>query len=79
MQFSFVRELRHCGMVFAFDVGGFEGQRKGLEVFNAGLKKGLLLIPLGNTIYFMPPYIITQEQVCFVIDSLKEILKQFRV
>lgn len=78
-QFAFVKNLRHCGMVFAFDLVGFEGQRKGLEVFNTGLKKGLLLRPLGNTIYFMPPYIITQEQVCFVIDSLKEILEQFRV
>lgn len=74
--FAFVKNLRYCGMVFAFDLVGFDGQRKGLEVFNMALKKGLLLRPLGNTIYFMPPYIITKEQVCYVIDCLEEILKK---
>lgn len=74
--FAFVKNLRYCGMVFAFDLVGFERQRKGLEVFNMALKKGLLLRPLGNTIYFMPPYIITKEQVCYVIDCLEEILKK---
>lgn len=75
--FKCVKNLRYCGMVFAFDLVGFEGVRKGLEVFNAGLKKGLLLRPLGNTIYLMPPYIITQEQVVYIIKSLQEILEEF--
>ena len=76
--FTFVKNLRHCGMVFAFDLVGFEGQRKGLEIFNLALKKGLLLRPLGNTIYFMPPYIITKEQVCYVIDCLENIFKNLK-
>ena len=74
-EFSFVRNLRHQGMVFAFDLSGFEGERKGLEVFNAGLERGLLLRPLGNTIYLMPPYILTQEQASYIVESLVEILK----
>lgn len=77
--FAFVKNLRHCGMVFAFDLVGFEGQRKGLEIFNLALKKGLLLRPLGNTIYFMPPYIITKEQVCYVIDCLENIFKNLKI
>lgn len=76
-EFDFVRNLRHCGLVFAFDLVGFEGVRKGLEVFNKGLKHGLLLRPLGNTIYLMPPYVLTKEQASYIIESLVEILKGF--
>ncbi|WP_181881745.1 hypothetical protein [Helicobacter sp. MIT 14-3879] len=32
-------------------------------------------IPLGKVVYFMPPYIISKEQVSFVIEGLKNILK----
>lgn len=76
-EFDFVHNLRHCGLVFAFDLDGFEGQRKGLEVFNKGLKRGLLLRPLGNTIYLMPPYVLTKEQASYIVESLVEILKSF--
>lgn len=75
LEFDCVRNLRHQGMVFAFDLNGFEGERKGLEVFNKGLEKGLLLRPLGNTIYLMPPYVLTQEQASYIIESLGEILR----
>ena len=76
-EFKCVANLRYCGMVFALDLVGFEGQRKGLEVFNLALKKGLLLRPLGNTIYLMPPYIITQSEVDYIIDCLKGIFGKF--
>ena len=36
-KFSCVGNLRHQGMVFAFDLIGFKGERKGLEVFNLSL------------------------------------------
>ncbi|EDO8961994.1 aminotransferase class III-fold pyridoxal phosphate-dependent enzyme, partial [Campylobacter coli] len=41
------------------------------------LEKGLLLRPLANTIYFMPPYIITKEQIVYVLESLEQIFKEF--
>ncbi len=77
--FNRVRNLRHCGMIFAFDLVGFEGKRKGLEVFNHGLERGLLLRPLGNTIYLMPPYIITEKEAYSIISSLIEILTKIGV
>ena len=61
-------------MILAFDLIGFEGQRKGIEVYNKALERGLLLRPLGNTIYFMPPYVITQQEVAYVFESLEAIL-----
>ncbi len=32
------------------------------------LEKGALLRPLGNVIYFMPPYVITPEQIYQLAD-----------
>lgn len=73
-RFSFVGNMRQRGMILAFDLLGFEGQRKGIEVYNKALERGLLLRPLGNTIYFMPPYVISKQEVAYVFESLEAIL-----
>ena len=41
-------------------------ERRGLHVYRHGLERGVLLRPLGNVIYFMPPYVITEEQIDFM-------------
>ena len=66
--------LRQKGMIIAFDIINTKIQRAGLHVFTEGLKHGLLLRPLGNTIYFMPPYIISKEQISLVAESIDRIL-----
>jgi adenosylmethionine---8-amino-7-oxononanoate aminotransferase len=38
-------------------------ERRGLRVYRHGLEHGMLLRPLGNVVYFMPPYVITPEQI----------------
>jgi adenosylmethionine-8-amino-7-oxononanoate aminotransferase len=38
------------------------------------LKRGLLLRPLGNILYFMPPYVITREEVDWALDQVGEVL-----
>jgi adenosylmethionine-8-amino-7-oxononanoate aminotransferase len=63
-----VKSIRSAGMVFAFDLDYTASTRAGLEVYKFGLKNGVLLRPLGNTIYFMPPYIITVEEIDFMLD-----------
>ncbi|CAM3314746.1 adenosylmethionine--8-amino-7-oxononanoate transaminase [Helicobacter labetoulli] len=70
-----VSNVRVCGMVFAFDLIGCRLARAGLYVYEQALEKGVLLRPLGNTIYFMPPYIISlelAEYVCGVLDNILE-------
>ena len=37
-------------------------QRRGLKVYQYALANGVLLRPLGNVIYFMPPYVITETE-----------------
>ena len=38
-------------------------ERRGLRVYRHALEHGVLLRPLGNVIYFMPPYVITPEEI----------------
>jgi len=42
----------------------------------AFLTRGLLLRPLGNVLYFMPPYVITDEQAAWAIDQIGEVLEE---
>ncbi len=39
------------------------------------LRRGLLLRPLGNVLYFMPPYVITESETDWAIDQIIDVLK----
>jgi adenosylmethionine-8-amino-7-oxononanoate aminotransferase len=41
----------------------------------AFLERGLLLRPLGNVVYFMPPYCITESETAWALDQITEVLK----
>ena len=47
-------------------------ERRGLKVYLHGLKNEVLLRPLGNVIYFMPPYVITPEEIELMVDVAKQ-------
>jgi adenosylmethionine-8-amino-7-oxononanoate aminotransferase len=74
---SNVKEIRQTGMIAAVEMIDYPWQeRKGLEVYKYGLEKGVLLRPLGNVVYFMPPYIINKEEIDFMIDTAYEGIKR---
>ncbi|HOY70177.1 MAG TPA: adenosylmethionine--8-amino-7-oxononanoate transaminase [Methylotenera sp.] len=66
--------LRHQGMIFAFDVIT-KNTKFSRDCYSAALKEGLLLRPIGNTVYFMPPYSITDDEVDFMINATLKALK----
>lgn len=66
--------LRHQGMIFAFDVTTNNTQFS-RDCYSAALKQGLLLRPIGNTVYFMPPYTITDDEVDFMINATLKAVK----
>ena len=43
-------------------------ERRGLAVYQHALSRGALLRPLGNVVYFLPPYVITPEQIDFLAE-----------
>jgi adenosylmethionine-8-amino-7-oxononanoate aminotransferase len=63
-----VRNLRNTGMIWAFEVEG-AGPHFPREVFREALGRGLLLRPLGATVYYMPPYVIEPEEMTFLVEG----------
>ncbi|HEX5360034.1 MAG TPA: adenosylmethionine--8-amino-7-oxononanoate transaminase [Fluviicoccus sp.] len=70
-----IRHVRQTGLIGAFDMvqtGGLPfdwRERRGLKVFEAALRQGVLLRPIGNTVYFMPPYVMTADELRHVIRT----------
>ena len=60
-------------MILAFDVdtadAGFARR-----FFASALERELLLRPLGNTVYFMPPYVIGPEEIELLARRTADIL-----
>ena len=68
-----VRNFRRCGMIWAFEV---ETDRADFArwCFAEGLTRELLLRPIGKTVYFMPPYIVTDDEFALLASRTGEIL-----
>ncbi|MCY1197992.1 Adenosylmethionine-8-amino-7-oxononanoate aminotransferase [compost metagenome] len=75
-----VAEVRQTGMVLAIEMVQDKAsktpfpwqERRGLKVFQHALERGALLRPLGNVVYFLPPYVITGEQIDFLAEVASE-------
>lgn len=79
-EFKNVKEIRQKGMIAAVELKGYDAkERIGLKIYEYALKKGVLIRPLGNVVYFMPPYVITPEELKKVFavtrDAIKTILR----
>jgi len=71
-----VAEVRQTGMVAAIELKGYKAEERiGLKVYQYGLDHGVLLRPLGHIVYFMPPYIISYEEIDKMIDTAYEAIK----
>ena len=66
-----VADIRQRGMILAIELVRDKArrtpfpwqERRGLRIYRHALERGVLLRPLGTTIYFMPPYIIEPEEI----------------
>ena len=68
-----VKEVRRTGMVAAVELQGYTPQQRiGLKVYEYALSKGVLLRPLGPVVYFMPPYIIEEDELKYVMQTAYE-------
>lgn len=81
----YVGEYRQTGMVGAIELvknketkEGFDSElRVGYQIYKIALEKGVLLRPLGNVLYFMPPYIITKEEIQQLMSITYESIEQY--
>lgn len=61
-----VEHLRQRGMILAFDVRD-AGPAFANRFFSAALDHGVLLRPIGCTVYFMPPYVVTPDELSHLV------------
>ena len=72
-QLPTVRSIRHMGMIAAVELKEYPIDfRVNLKIFSYALKNGVILRPLGNVVYFMPPYVITCKEIETMMDVAYE-------
>ncbi|MBS0321016.1 MAG: adenosylmethionine--8-amino-7-oxononanoate transaminase [Proteobacteria bacterium] len=64
-----IANLRRCGMIDAFEVTSARPDFA-RWFFGEALARNVLLRPIGNTVYFMPPYILTDDEYAQLVDAV---------
>jgi adenosylmethionine-8-amino-7-oxononanoate aminotransferase len=63
-----IQHLRRTGMIFALDVMSTNANFS-RDCYAAALVQGLLIRPIGNTVYLMPPYTISHEEILHALQA----------
>lgn len=79
-----VGDIRSIGLINAIELVSdkeskkpFESKhRYGYEIYKKALKRGVLLRPLGDIIYFNPPLIMERKDMDFVVDVCLECIEE---
>ena len=79
-----VGEVRHIGLVNAIELVKDKNTkepldsslRTGYQIYKKALKKGVILRPFGDVIYFNPPLIIERKDMDFVTDVALECMRE---
>jgi adenosylmethionine---8-amino-7-oxononanoate aminotransferase len=75
-----VAEVRQHGMIVAVELTRDKAtrepypwqERRGLRIYRHALSRGVLLRPIGTVLYFMPPYVITPEEIDLMVEVARE-------
>jgi adenosylmethionine---8-amino-7-oxononanoate aminotransferase len=79
-----VKEVRQVGLMAGIELIQDKaegksyptGRRMGLRVCDAALKRGVWLRPLGDVIVLMPPLIISEKELAFLLQALEEAIQE---
>lgn len=75
-----VSEVRQCGMIVAIEFVKDKSsrepypwtERRGLDLYRYALTQGVLLRPIGNVVYFMPPYVVDESEMDLMVRVAAE-------
>lgn len=76
---SRIEHWRAQGMILAFDIKHSYLKNAGAfprEMFSASIKESVLIRPIGNTIYVMPPYILSTTETMQMAKAVQRALEQ---
>jgi adenosylmethionine-8-amino-7-oxononanoate aminotransferase len=69
-----VSNARQTGMICAFDVMPEVADGFSRRFFAEALQQGVLLRPIGTTVYWMPPYVVSDEEIALLGDVTLAVL-----
>jgi len=69
-----VANFRNQGMIWAFDAVEAPPEFA-RDFFARAIAAGVLLRPLGNTVYWMPPYVLGDAEIGFLARALDELMQ----
>ena len=81
---SAVADVRQAGMIVAFELtqGGDKrtpfpaAARVGLQAYRAALARGVVLRPLGDVLYWMPPYCVDDAHLALLADTTRHAIAE---
>lgn len=81
----FIGDIRQIGMITAIELVKDKNmkesfswkERVGYEIYKIALNKGLLLRPIGDVLYFMPPYVIEKIDIEYMVDKCFESINEY--
>ena len=77
-----IKDLRFLGTILAFEI--MQGDDEYLNTISSvfsqlAMDEGVYLRPLGNSVYIMPPYCITEDELHHIYACIKKLLAQLKV
>jgi len=75
-----IKEIRQKGMILAIELDNIDmSKRINIYIIKEARKKGILIRPLLNVIYFMPPYIVSEEEINYFFDNIYQIIENIPI
>ncbi|MCB7482199.1 adenosylmethionine--8-amino-7-oxononanoate transaminase [Christiangramia sediminis] len=74
-----LKNVRSKGVIFAFELDVKTDRYGGLrnQLFKFCMDRGVFLRPLGNTIYIVPPYVISEKELQKLYSVIEDLLREF--
>lgn len=80
-----IGEFRQIGMIAALELvenkitkQAFPWEKRvGYQIYRQALQAGLLLRPLGNVLYFMPPYVVEEKEIEWMVETAFQAINKY--
>lgn len=75
-----IEHIRQCGTILAMTLHTTEGHHylssERDRIYHYFINRGILLRPIGNVLYLIPPYCIQAEQLTHIYQCIREFLDE---